>query len=154
MAIGAGEIEIVFEKFFTSMTPVFMSGHPGDPNWIEGFDVTGDINLGGSKVGTLTATIRLVNPPMSSTERYDSALVKIVNTMPAYGTFETNGQGFSMGSSTSATSGDLTFSWLGSISNGTGIFSGMVGIVAGAAKNNSFTGTGAGKEIVLYRFSY
>jgi hypothetical protein len=154
MAIGAGESELVLEKSFTTMTPVFMSGHPGDPNWIEGFDVTGDINLGGSKIGTLTATIRLFNPPMSSTERYDYALVKIVNTIPGFGTFETNGPGFSMGSSTSATSGDMTFSWTGSISNGTGSLSSMVGIVGGNATANSFTATGSGKEIVLYRFSY
>jgi hypothetical protein len=154
MAIGAGESEIVFEKSYTSMTPIFMSGHSGDASWIEGFNLAGDINLGTTKIGTFTATVRLFNPPMSLTERYDSGLIKMVNTIPAYGTFETNGQFLSMGSSTSTTSGDMTFSWFGSISNGTGSLSSMVGLVAGTTTGNIYTGAGAGKENVLYRFGY
>ena len=154
MAIGAGESEIVFENSFTSITPIFMSGHSGDPRWIEGFNITGDINSGGSKIGTLTITATFFNPPMSLTERYNLGLIKMVNTFPAYGTFEINGQWLSMGSSTFATSGDITVSWSGSISNGTGSLSSMVGIVAGNTKANTFTGTGTGKEIVLLRFGY
>jgi hypothetical protein len=154
MAIGAGESEIVFEKSYASMTPIFMSGHSGDASWIEGFNLAGDINLGTTQIGTFTATVRLFNPPMSLTERYDSGLIKMVNTIPAYGTFETNGQFLSMGSSTSATSGDMTFSWFGSISNGTGSLSSMVGLLAGTSTGNIYTGAGGGKENVLYRFSY
>ena len=154
MAIGAGESEIVFEETFTSIAPIFMDGHAGDPAWIEGFNITGDIYLGGSKVGTLTSTARMFNPPMSLTERYDYGSIKAVSTISGYGTFETSGQFLSMGSSTSATSGDSTFSWTASISNGTGSLSSMVGQVAGTAKGNTFTGGGTGKEIVLFRFGY
>ena len=91
---------------------------------------------------------------MSLTERYDSGSIKAVSTISGYGTFETSGQFLSMGSSTSATSGDSTFSWTASISNGTGSLSSMVGQVAGTAKGNTFTGGGTGKEIVLFRFGY
>ena len=154
MAIGAGEYEIFLVKSFTSMTPVYMSGHPGDPNWIEGFDGAGDINVDGSKVGTFTATIKLFNPPMSLTERYDSGLIKMVNTIPTYGTFETNGLFLSMGSSTSSTSGDTTFAWFGSVSNGTGSLSNMVGLAGGTAQGNIFTGTGTGTENLLFRMGY
>jgi len=154
MAIGAGESEIVLEKSFTSMTPIFMSGHPGDLSWIEGYNLAGNITLGGSSVGTFTATVRLFNPPMSLTERYDSGLIKMVNTIPSLGTFETNGQFLSMGSSTSATSGDMTFSWFGSINNSTGSLSGIAGLVSGTAEGNIYTSTGTGKEIVLYRQGY
>ena len=59
-----------------------------------------------------------------------------------------------MGSSTSATSGDVTFSWFGSISNGTGSLSSMVGLVAATGEGNIYTGGGTGKEIVLFRFGY
>ena len=154
MAIGAGESEYVLEKSFTSMTPIFMDGHAGDPAWIEGFIITGDIKLGGVKVGTLTSTARLFNPPVSLTERYDFGIIKIVNSIPVYGSFEINGQFLSMGSSTSATSGDLTFSWIGSISNGTDGLSSMVGQAAGTAMGNMYTGIGTGKEIILVRFAY
>jgi hypothetical protein len=154
IAIGAGESEIVFEKSYTSMTPIFMSGHAGDPSWIEGFNLAGDIILGTTELGTFTATVRLFNPPMSLTERYDSGLIKMVNTIPGYGTFETNGQFLSMGSSTTATSGDMTFSWFSSISNGTSSLAGMVGLVAGTTTGNIYTGAGTGKENVLYRLSY
>jgi len=154
MAIGADETEIIFEKSFIAITPIFMDGHAGDPAWIEGFIITGDIYLGGNKVGTVTTTARLSDPPMSLTERYDSGLIKIVNTISGYGTFETNGQFLAMSSSTSATGGDITVSWMGSISNGTGSLSSMVGVVAGNVKANTYTGIGTGKEIVLFRFSY
>ena len=154
MAIGAGETEYVFEKTFTSMTPIYMDGHAGEPAWIAGFNITGDIYLGGVKIGTLASTARMFNPPMSLTERYDLGLIKIVNTITGMGTFESNGQFLSMGSSTSAISGDMTFSWFGSISNGTGSLSSMVGAVAGNAKGNIYTGGGTGKEIVLLRFGY
>lgn len=154
MAIGAGDSEIVLEKSFTSMTPVFMSGHAGDFNWIEGYDGSGDIYLDGVKIGTVTSEIRLFNPPMSFTERYDLGRIKMVNTITGFGTFESNGQFLSMGSSTSATSGDVTFSWFGSISNGTGSLSSMIGLASGTGNGNMFTGSGTGKEIVLYRFAY
>lgn len=154
MAIGAGESEIILEQTFTSIAPIFMDGHAGDPAWIEGFNISADINFGGVKVGTLTSTAKLFNPPMSLTERYDSGSIKAVTTISGYGTFETSGQFLSMSSSTSATSGDSTFSWTASISNGTGSFSSMVGQVAGTAKGNTFIGTGTGKEIVLFRFGY
>jgi hypothetical protein len=91
---------------------------------------------------------------MSLTERYDSGLIKMVNTIPGYGTFETHGQFLSMGSSTSVTSGDMTFSWFGSISNGTDSLSSMVGLVAGTTPGNIYTGVGTGKEILLFRFGY
>ena len=44
--------EYVLEKIFTSMTPVYMNGHEGDSEWIEGFDFECDILMEGDKIGT------------------------------------------------------------------------------------------------------
>ena len=39
---AAADDQIQLDKTFTSFTPVFMSGHEGDLDWIEGFEGTGD----------------------------------------------------------------------------------------------------------------
>ncbi|MEJ2696745.1 MAG: hypothetical protein P8013_08855 [Candidatus Sulfobium sp.] len=44
-AMAADELEVVFERHNTSITPIYMSGHMGDSNWIEGFSSTADIYL-------------------------------------------------------------------------------------------------------------
>ena len=146
--------EYAFEHIFTSMIPVYMNGHEGDPEWIEGFEYEGDILMGGNKVGTLTARVTLINPPMNLTERYDQAMIKMVNSISGKGSFEESGIGISFGSSTAPLTGNITFAWWGSITNGTGSLKNIVGVSAGAASANMFTGQGSGKETILIRFGY
>lgn len=151
---AAADSEISFQKTFSSLTPIFMSGHAGDPNWIEGFTGGGDINLDTDEVGTFTVTMTFNNPPMSNTERYDYLSMKVVNTITGMGTFEVNGQALALGSSTFATDGNVTLSWTGSISNSTGDLLGMVGISAGTAQIHMGIFTGSATENLLFRLGY
>ena len=70
------------------------------------------------------------------------------------GTYEVTSQGISMGSSTSTTQGDITFTWCGSISNGTEDLANIYGLSSGTMIGNIFTGQGSGKEIVRIRFGF
>lgn len=151
---ASADNEIQFDILFGSFTPIFMSGHEGDINWIEGFTGTGDIYLGDTMMGTLTATYTAINPPASFTERYEYAKMKIVHTITGMGTFEVNGMALSMGSSTATTDYKSTLSWSGSISNGTGSLSGLVGHAVGTAQVSLATFTGTATEMLLYRIGY
>lgn len=146
--------EYVLEHTFTSLTPVFMSGHDGDLNWIEGFNYTSDIFMEGSKVGTASGQLRILNPPMNLTEHYSYAIVKAVYSLPGIGTFEVSEQLLALSSSTTPTAGDTTLSYSGSISNGTGDLLNIYGLVAGTGISNIFTGQGNSKEIIRVRFGF
>lgn len=150
-ANSAGEVEYIIEKDFNKMTPVYMVGHGGDPAWIEGFAVGGNIFFNGSKVGTVTGDVWLWNPPMVLGAPYAQVGMLITNTITGLGTFEVHAQGVALGSSTSAAKGDVTVSWSGSVANGTGFFNNRYGLSAGAITANNFKGTGSGSEIVLLR---
>lgn len=151
---AAADNEIQFEKIFASFTPVFMNGHDGDMEWIEGFTGAGDIYLGTTKMGTVTFTASFINPPMSYTDRYEYVKMKMVNTLTDMGIFEVNGIVLALGSSTYATDYNATLSWNGSISNGTGSLSSLVGLSAGTIQANMGTLTATGKELLLYRLGY
>ena len=151
---AAADDQIQLDKTFTSFTPVFMSGHEGDLDWIEGFEGTGDIYMGAEKVGTLTATLTMLNPPVSFAEKYEYGQLKVVNTITGMGTFEVHGMALSMGSSTVATDFQSTLAWTGTISNATGSLAGLVGLSSGTASVDMATFTAAGKELLLYRLVY
>jgi len=153
---SAGEVEYIIEKDFNNVVPIFMPGHPGDPAWIEGFSIAGDIFYNGAKVGTVSGEAWLWNPPMRLGEAYDQVGMVLTNTITALGgsKFEVHAQGVALGSSTSASTGDVTIAWSGSVANGTGFFANKYGVSAGAVKANTFTGTGSGTEIVLVRSGF
>ncbi len=150
--------EVIVERDFTSLTPVYMAGHAAtDPDaieWIEGFDFTCDILFDGQKVGTCSGENRLLNPPQNLAERYDSWMIKITNTIPGTGTFEVTGLSTGTGSSSIFIDGIITFAWHGSISNGTGALSDMCGWSGGSGTANVFTGQGSATDVILYRFGY
>lgn len=151
---AAADDGVELEKVITSFTPVYMDGHDGDMNYMEGFTGTGDIYLGATKAGTFTAAVTLINPPVGMTEQYEYAKIKFVNTIAGMGSFEVNGMALLMGSSTGATSLVSTLSWSGSVSNGTGSLSNLVGLSAGTAQADLMGLKAEGKELLLYRFNY
>ena len=155
-AYSAGEVQYIIENDYTGMTPIFMPGHAGDPAWIEGFVVTGDIFYNGAKVGTAKGDIWLWNPPMVLGEAYSQVGMVFTHTITALGgsTFEVHAQGVVLGSSTSASSGDISGAWSGSVANGTGFFANKYGVSAGAFTANNFTATGSGTQIVLVRSGF
>ncbi len=153
-AMAAGEVEVVLERNNTSITPIYMSGHMGDSNWIEGFSSAADIYLGNVKVGTSSGTITFSNPPMIVGERYGNLIIHFTNTITGVGTYEVTGQGISLASSTTTTAGDTTLAWTGSISNGTGGFSNIYGLSAGTGVSNVFEGGGTLKEVDRIRIGY
>jgi hypothetical protein len=151
---AAGEVEYVFEKTATSFAPIYMSGHDEDPNWIEGFNITVNISLNSAEIGTASLQVKLLNPPVNMTEVYDYITIKFVNNFTGIGTFEVTGLGVTLGSSTTATAGDMTFAWSGSISNGTGSLANIYGLSSGTAIANIFTGEGSARETIRIRFGY
>ena len=144
--------EIILERVFTSITPVFMEGHDGEPDWIEGFDFTCDILLNGNPSGTCSGQNRMLNPPQDLVERYDNWMTKIYSTITGKGTFESTGIGTALGSS--SPDGDITFAWHGSLSNGTGALSNIYGWSAGTGSANLFLQQGGATEIIQYRFGF
>ena len=151
---AAGEAEYILEKKVTSITPVFMTGHQGDFEWIEGLQINGENYLKGSatQIGTFSATANVINPPLRLEEYYDHVYFTILNTFPELGTFQVTGIGISLGSSGNA--GDTVFAYSGSISNGTGIFENNYGLSAGNAVSNIFAGGGAMTEVINIRTGY
>jgi len=149
---AAGEAEIVLEKKFTSLTPTYMSGHEGDPQWISGFVTSGDIISGGTKIGTVASTLTLLNPPMSMTEKSAILFIKVTNTITGVGTFETTGMGVSAANSTTMTKGDFLLAWFGSLGNGAASLVGIQGLSSGVVSANIFSGSGEGRETLRVRF--
>ena len=83
--MAAGEIELVLEYTFTSAVPVYMSGHTGDPNWIERFNYTANLFFEGSFIGTSSGNATFVNPPISLTDRYTNVILTEVVSLPGIG---------------------------------------------------------------------
>lgn len=152
--MAAGEIELVLEYTFTSAVPVYMSGHTGDPNWIERFNYTANLFFEGSFIGTSSGNATFVNPPISLTDRYTNVILTEVVSLPGIGTFQVTAQGIGLSSSTSPVMGDITISSAGSISNGTGDILNVYGTIGGSGILNIFTGTGSLKNVLRARFGY
>ncbi len=148
-ALAAGEMELTWEKHFTSMTPIFMNGHTGEQQWIAGFVARGDITYNGTKIGSVSSTIRMLNPPVSLTEKYDFLFISTVNNIDGMGTFTVNGVGITY--SSNGASGEYLVSWHGSISNGTDSLAAINGLASGILAGNMFSGLGQGKEILMFK---
>ena len=151
---GAGEEQYILDKTFTSITPVFMSGHEGDMNWVEGFTFAGEVLLNGASIGTVSGEATLWNPPMNYVDAYDQASVRITNNIDGMGSFEVHAQGVALGSSTTTVAGDIVVSWSGSVANGTGSLSNLYGLSAGNVGVNIFLGTASGTEVLRLRFGF
>lgn len=151
---ASADTEIQLSMTLSSFAPVFMSGHDGDANWIEGFTGSGDLFLGKKKAGTLTFSATLTNPPMSYTDRYEYLQMKVTHTLTGMGSFEVNGIALSLNNSNFATNYSTTISWTGSISNGTESLSSLVGLSSGTVQANLGTLAATGTEMILYRLGY
>jgi hypothetical protein len=153
-SLGAGEQEYIIQKTFDSVTPIFMSGHAGDPNWIEGFSFSGDILRNGIVIGTVSGEAHLWNPPLDLAETYDQISLKLTNTITGRGSFEEHGQGLALASSSSTVAGDAIVAWSGSIANGKDAFVDAYGLTAGNIATNIFASTASGTEVVRLRFGF
>jgi hypothetical protein len=105
-------------------------------------------------VGTSSGTVTFSNPPMILGERYGNLIVHFTTTITGVGTYEVNGQGIVLASSTTTTVGDTTLAWSGSISNGTGDLSNIYGLSAGTGVSNVLEGGGTLTEVDRVRFEY
>jgi hypothetical protein len=153
-SLGAAAADLdqyTLDKDFYAVSPIYMAGHENDPEWIAGFNVSGDIYWNDALIGTVEGEIRLSNPPMMLSEVYDQAYLRISNTISGVGSFEVHAQGVAMGSSTP---GESLFSWAGTVANGTGYFDGFYGQSAGTGIANVFAGNAESTEIVSLRSEY
>ena len=146
--------QVVLVREFATVTPIFMSGQEGNMEMIEGFELQGDILLDGNVVGTSSGRVLLLNPPVNLLERYDQGILTITNTFPGVGSFQVTAQFVSLGSSTSPSAGDGSFSWSGSISNGSGDLEDSFGLSAGIGSYNIFTGQASGTETIQLRSGF
>lgn len=153
-AWAAGEIELILEKRITAMAPVFMTGHLGDPDWIQGFHIEGDIFVKGddTKIGGFAGDVSLLNPPVNNSETYDEAFMTVVNLIPGVGSYQVTSLSLALGNS--ANDGGMIFSWSGSISNGTGSLQNLYGLSAGNGTGNIFMGSGSLTEVLDIRIGY
>lgn len=156
-ASALGEVSYTIEKQFASTTPIFMAGHAGDVEWVEGFTFSGTIRWNGALIGTVNGEVRAWNPPMNLlelTNTYDHVSMRIDNTITGLGTFQVFAHGVALNSSTTTSSGDLLISWTGSVANGTGYFDDFYGLSAGSGSVNLFAATAATTEIVTLRSGF
>lgn len=144
------ESTVTLEKVFTQISPVFMQGHQGDINWIEGFRFSGDILLDGSKIGDVSGELMLLNPPLVITERSANGSGRFENDIPGIGRFEVFAQMTGTGNMESVNTGDLMFGWHGSLTNGSNTLAGLGGISAGVGSFNLFTLQGSAQEMLIY----
>lgn len=148
---AAGEEEYILEKTITSISPVFMKGHIGDPSWIEGFVFQGNTFIkDGGQIGTFTGQASLLNPPMNPNEVYDEAFITVENDLPGIGSYRTTGSGVGLGSSTD----DIAVAWSSSISNVTGLLTNSYGLSVGNGVLNPIAGQGNMTEIVNIRTGF
>lgn len=154
-AFAANEVDVVFEKQFTSLVPIFAPGHTGDMNAITGFMFTADIFVGESQVGTATGKTLLVNPPLNLAQPYSQVIVQTTNTLPGIGSFDVFAEGVALDSSTTATQGDVIVSYSGSVSNGSEELENLFGLMTGLVNSNIFAQEGeAGTATETYRVRF
>ena len=153
-AQAAGEAGYILQKDFTELTPVFLYGHEGDMSKINGFDYSGPITLNEVIVGTVYGYVGLWNPPLRFGNSYHQVSVWSLNIIDGYGDFEMYGQGVALGSSTTATKGDIVVAWSGSVYNGFGKLDGAFGLGSGNVLGNIFGGTANGLEFIHLRFGF
>ncbi|MEE9372729.1 MAG: hypothetical protein V3V00_06710 [Saprospiraceae bacterium] len=149
--LAAGETEYILEKKITSTIPIFMPSHVGDQNWIQGFQIEGNIFLKGNdeKIGNFRAKAQLANPPLSLVEEYGQIFLSVQNEILDIASFTVTAHGVAMGSS--AQNGDIILAWFGSIADGTGILENNFGLSAGNSVSNIFTGEGVITEVLNIR---
>jgi hypothetical protein len=152
--VALGEQEYIVEKEFDTFEPIYLAGHEGDPQWIEGFRFSGQIYLNGGVIGGVTGEARVWNPPINFGEVYEQVSLQITNTITGLGTFQVYAQGVTLGSSTTASVGDYVLAWSGIVTNGTGSFAGFYGTSAGSGLANVFGGTASATEIITLRASF
>lgn len=155
-AVGhaAGETEFTLQQSITSVVPMFLEGHPGDMTKVKGFTFTGDTLMNGQSIGNTQGEVRLWNPPLTFTDAYGQVFISVASDIAGFGRFEYYGQGVALGSSTSASAGDMVIAWSGSITNGSDQMADSFGLVAGVGIANIFTGTGTATETLRLRFGY
>jgi len=139
---------IIMKTEFTNVTPIFMDGHMGDQDWIEGYSLKGDIFLGNEKIGTVDAKITLFNPPADLTQKYDEAFGIFNNTITNLGSFQIYAQLRAL--STNAMTGEGMTSWHGTIANGSEGLQGLLGLSSGVSSFNLFTGKGSGLQLLNF----
>lgn len=153
-AWAAGSAELVLEKRITALAPVFMPGHRGAPEWIQGFSFEGNIFVKGNetKIGNFSGEVSLLNPPMRDSEAYDQGFISMSNDIPGVGTFQVTALGLALGNS--GNDGTTLFSWSGSMSNGTGSLQNLYGLSSGNASANLYTSSGTMTEVWNIRIGY
>lgn len=140
---AANETEYILQKQNTSRTPLYVSGHENDPEWIKGFQFSGDIFFNARKIGTFTGEIMFLNPPFNaSSERYHQIFLTTDNILPGIGGYTVTANGVALGSSTFSTTSDFVLAWSGSVSNGTGTLENWYGLSAGNSIGSLFSQSG------------
>jgi len=141
------------EKQFTAIEIVYLSGHDKDLTQVEGVDFTADLYWNGTKIGTTEGILRFLNPPRDPAARYAPAFIKYVNTIPGNGSYQVNAQGMGLFTS-DIYSKKATFTYSGSICNGTDNLESMVGLAEGIGEFDLAKQTGVIEETISVRMGY
>ncbi|MCP8323170.1 MAG: hypothetical protein L6N96_03205 [Candidatus Methylarchaceae archaeon HK02M2] len=150
----AQEVEIELQAVGESSTPIFVPGHEGDITQIAGFQYEQDILIGSDVIGTSSGTITLLSPPLNLLEPFIFATVQTTSSFLGLGTFEESGYAVGLTNSNTLTTGEVTLSVTGSVSNGTGALADIYGVVTGIGTTNIATSQGTMKEIYRLRLGY
>jgi len=114
----------------TSSTPIFMTGHEGDLNWITGINYTTDIYWFESqtKIGTVSGSVMFIDPPLNLSSLFASVTMEETYTIDGYGTFRKVGEGTALFRSETLSSGVFFQCSHGKILDGTSYYQDWFGV--------------------------
>jgi hypothetical protein len=141
------------EKQFTAIEIIYLSGHDNDLTQVEGVDFLADLYWNGTKIGATEGTLRFLNPPRDPAAKYAPAFIKYINLIPGNGSYQVNAQGLGLFTS-DIYSKKATFTYSGSICNGTDNLVGMVGLADGIGEFDLVKQTGVIQETISVRMGY
>ena len=96
-------------------TPIFMEGHAGDTEYIEGFSYSNDIYLGETKIGTESGTITVIDPPLNIANPFTYIRIESIYSFPGIGELTAGGYGVGLSNPSTFT---FTMSWSASMTSG------------------------------------
>jgi hypothetical protein len=137
---GAVEVlDLVLQQENNVLTPVFMDGHEGDPNWIGGFSFVSDITLNGVKIGTYSGSLDLRDKPMVLTRMFDTYDSQGSIEFTGIGTCALAGSGIGM---LASAQGDMLVSFAGKMDACTGGLAGIAAIINGRGQASLTSSSG------------
>jgi hypothetical protein len=151
----AGAQEYYVQLYETSSTPVFMNGHDGDWGWIVGVNIDMDIYWGGTKIGSATGNLTMMDPPVNFNAIFSTAKAVFTYSIDGWGSFQQEGDAIIVFNSNTGTDGSFHFSSQARIFNGTGSYTDWYGTAVSSGSGSLYmTGSTILNEVWYFQYGF